>query len=362
MKNQHNGGFTLVELIIAIATGSLVFFAASVLLLLGLRINNMTTGTSIRQNTANTVLTVLERMASEGKITKVISEGDSWEIMNSESVMFSYSSVNQAIYTGKAFNHTENSIDGNPIMVDVYASHAVIDENGVLTLAIETQDGTYQSAVYCRTLDLSKSNDNDTPEYSSNGARGKFLDLLNSQYRMKGGAPNPGVILDEEGISTGVYYTEWYIGAGQWGNGWNKDTPWCCCYIAWALDQMCDAGYLDRPADALNNMRWYANVDEFMTEYFTAQVGGSDWLPSKSKGGIEEPKPGDIIFFDWMMGNNPAHVGVVLRVKDEQVYTIEGNSAGMIAVRQYPLNDKRIIGYGVLNWRETQSGSDGENS
>ena len=44
---KQNDGFTLVELVIAMATGVLIFSAAATLLLLGLRINNLTTGTII---------------------------------------------------------------------------------------------------------------------------------------------------------------------------------------------------------------------------------------------------------------------------------------------------------------------------
>lgn len=350
MKNRRNGGFTMVELVIAMATGTLVFFAASLILLLGLRINNMTTGTIIRQNTTTTVLTVLERMASEGTITSVVADGDSWEILNSDKVVFSYDSERKAIFTGKAFDF-ETIVDGNPIMVDVYASHAVIDENGVLTLAIQTEDGSYQSSVYCRTLNLADSNDNDNPEYDDSGTRGAFLDILYSQYRMKGGAPNPGVILDSASLSTGQYFSEWYIGDGQWGqNNWNKDTPWCACYISWALDKMCEKGYLDRPTDP-EHPKWYANVDELMYDYFKKGDGGSSWNPSEANGGTTPPTAGDIVFFDWLGGNDPAHVGVVLNVNGGKIYTIEGNSAGMIAVRQYPLSDNRIIGYGILNWK-----------
>ena len=89
MNQKNNGGFTLVELVIAMVTGSLVFIAASTLLLLGLRINNLTTHTSQQLNNTRTVMTVLERMATEGNITGVTygDDGDSWTIKNGEKIV-----------------------------------------------------------------------------------------------------------------------------------------------------------------------------------------------------------------------------------------------------------------------------------
>ena len=69
------------------------------------------------------------------------------------------------------------------------------------------------------------------------------------------------------------------------------------------------------------------------------------------------PIPGDYVFFDWDGGTDPDggkdpdHVGAVLCVKGGFLYTIEGNSGGKVAVNRYPLSDKRIVGYGVLNWK-----------
>ena len=69
------------------------------------------------------------------------------------------------------------------------------------------------------------------------------------------------------------------------------------------------------------------------------------------------PIPGDYVFFDWDGGTDPDggkdpdHVGAVLCVEGNFLYTIEGNSGGRVAVNRYSLSDKRIVGYGVLNWK-----------
>ena len=65
------------------------------------------------------------------------------------------------------------------------------------------------------------------------------------------------------------------------------------------------------------------------------------------------PLPGDLIFFDWIVDANDDsdHVGVVLTVANDYIYTVEGNSGDMVAVRRYRVDDPRIMGYGVLDWK-----------
>ena len=67
----------------------------------------------------------------------------------------------------------------------------------------------------------------------------------------------------------------------------------------------------------------------------------------------ENPQPGDIIFFDWIVDDQsiPQHVGAVIDTDGEFVYTIEGNNEGKVASCRYRLDDARILGYGVLSWK-----------
>lgn len=355
-KLKQNGGFTLVELLVAMATGVLIFMAASTILLLGLRINNLTTGTIIRQNTTSTMMKLLDRLATEGKIVDVEGNEESWTIYSKREGdvetrgVIIYNSETGEICTGTATNNQVIWDNNNPFMQGIVDSKVTIDEKGLLTLEVETEDGEYRSSVYCRNMALPTEDEEDYLG-STEGPRRAFLDILYGQYRMKGGQVNPGVILDSQKRSTGQYYSEWYIvtsegtsGQEKWNSGeWNKATPWCACYVSYCLDQLPD-GMLT------NTTPKYANVDDFI-KYFD----GNAWIKSKANGGTTDPTAGDIIFFDWLMGTNPSHVGVVLSVSGDKIYTIEGNSAGMIAVRQYSLSDKRIIGYGVLPWAPSEN-------
>ena len=70
------------------------------------------------------------------------------------------------------------------------------------------------------------------------------------------------------------------------------------------------------------------------------------------QGGSYEPQPGDIIFFDWDspgtgQDGDPDHVGIVEKVGDGFVYTIEGNSDDACRQNRYPLGYYEIYGMGT---------------
>lgn len=63
--------------------------------------------------------------------------------------------------------------------------------------------------------------------------------------------------------------------------------------------------------------------------------------------------PNKNIFFDWEdeegggLDGGADHVGIVERVENGRVYTIEGNTADSCRDRSYPLEHYEILGYGV---------------
>lgn len=71
------------------------------------------------------------------------------------------------------------------------------------------------------------------------------------------------------------------------------------------------------------------------------------------------PQPGDQIFFKASSGKGYAHTGIVTKVANGIVYTIEGNTSsakgvvangGCVREKSYQLNYSRIGGYGRPNW------------
>ena len=60
------------------------------------------------------------------------------------------------------------------------------------------------------------------------------------------------------------------------------------------------------------------------------------------------PNSGDLIFFNWDQDGWIDHVGIVEKVENGRVYTIEGNSGDACEQNSYPLEDRQIYGYGIL--------------
>lgn len=389
---KRNQGYTLVELLVSIAVGSLVTLAATTVLLLGLRIHNRSTATVIRQNTARVVLTMLENLAAEGDITSIeVDENNadpdapkSWRIRNAENVILaSFDADKAAIYAGIPYRDPDGNgepVAATPILENVSDSTIGLDTNGVLTVSVTTEDGTYESKIYCRTLRAPAETEPTVPSEPSEGSgstlsegRKKFLNVLASQYRLVGGSPNPGLILDN-GYSTGQYYTQWYVG-GTYPEGWSPETPWCACFVSWAL---CYPGENSNPGvvddikgvvDYIDGDSWnvngsadkpkkpvgvaFASVDKFWDYFNNLGGNGEHW-----KDDSYVPTPGDIIFIDWSGGNDPAHVGVVLKVETDTngllktVYTIEGNMENRVMIRRYVVGDNYgvVMGYGIIDW------------
>ena len=60
------------------------------------------------------------------------------------------------------------------------------------------------------------------------------------------------------------------------------------------------------------------------------------------------PEPGDVIFF--YRSGDINHMGIVSRVADGSVVTIEGTSSDSVAERVYSVSDNTIAGYGRPQW------------
>ena len=334
MSKKHNEGFTLVELLVTIVIASIVTMAATTVLLLGMRLNNSSASTAQRQNTVRIFMSVVEKMAAEGEINSVTKDGNSWKIVDSEdNILFHYDDAAKVICTG-----------GIPMMEELQGSTAYL-ENQLLTVVIKTEDGEYKTSAYCRkNADLVQSasfswalveenlqltqtwSRSRTPIRLETLGRLEFLQVLYSQLG------STGTILGDY-ADAGMSYAKWYE------SSWSDDTAWCGCFLSWGLEQTA-------VRIQISTNDWYlrfADVENAVT-FFQDTDGWKDHDMS--------PRPGDIIFFDWDKDGKPNHVGAVLAVKDGYVHTIEGNSSNRVVVSKYPVDDNRILGYGVLNWKD----------
>lgn len=332
---RNNSGFTMVELLVTVAVSSIVLAAAASLMLLGLRVHQTTQKEAGEQQTVRIVLSALEDLSASGKIYRVEQLSDGWQLQGktadgkSGAVLLRYKS-------GKLTSGTS----GDQVLLDNLRG-ARVDLNGSLvTFSFSTASHSYSTSVFCRTgiegdsvgkEDAQEKLENPTlptlPSTAEKDARFAFLKTLAGQYDSR------GEILPEN-TSPYKYFSEWYIGNYADHPGWNQYTPWCACFLSWAAAQQPDNTFIGAPPR-------FAKVDDGMKLFRDDQ-----WRDSGAT-----PIPGDYVFFDWDGDRDPDHVGAVLCVDGNQLYTIEGNSGGKVAVNCYPKNDPRIMGYGVLNWK-----------
>lgn len=334
---RNNSGFTMVELLVTVAVSSIVLAAAASLMLLGLRVHQTTQKEAGEQQTVRIVLSALEDLSASGKISRVEPFSDGWRLLGktadgkSGAVLLRYNN-------GKLRSGTS----GDQVLLDNLRGARVDLDGSLVTFTFATAAHSYSTSVFCRTGiegdSVGKAEAEDilkkTPTLpaaadlteAEKKARFAFLQTLAGQYDSRG-----------EIIGGKGYFSEWYIGNYADHPGWNQYTPWCACFLSWAADQ--------KKASIDGDPPRFANVDTGMEGF---QKSGKWRAPNDE---VNMPIPGDYVFFDWDRDSDPDHVGAVLCVDGNQLYTIEGNSGGRVAVNCYPKNDPRIVGYGVLNWK-----------
>ena len=73
---------------------------------------------------------------------------------------------------------------------------------------------------------------------------------------------------------------------------------------------------------------------------------------------VYDPRPGDLIFFDWTGDGRANHVGLVKSLKKSEngivLTTLEGNSSNRVKTNTYNINHKSILGYGMLPTQQVE--------
>ena len=343
---RNNSGFTMVELLVTVAVSSIVLAAAASLMLLGLRVHQTTQKEAGEQQTVRIVLSALEDLSASGKIYRVEPLSDGWQLQGKTAdgtpgaVLLRYNS-------GKLRSGTS----GDQVLLDNLRGARVDLDGSLVTFTFATAAHSYSTSVFCRTGiegdSVGKADAEDIltkepilPESTKlsekeKAARFAFLKTLAGQYDSRG---------EIKGESDYRYFSEWYIRSYKDNPGWNQYTPWCGCFLSWAAAQQPDNTFIGDPPS-------FADVDKGMADF----QNNRKWREPNDE--ENKPIPGDYVFFDWDGrndpdgGKDPDHLGAVLCVEGNFLYTIEGNSGGRVAVQRYDLNDKRIAGYGVLNWK-----------
>lgn len=136
-------------------------------------------------------------------------------------------------------------------------------------------------------------------------------------------------------------------------NGNKNGYAWCDVFVDWLFLQLCDG-------------------DKTKAEYIICQTGpygagckySADYYRSAGRF-YNAPKAGDQIFFGTK--GNETHTGIVYKVDNSKVYTIEGNTSGASGVvangggvckKSYYHTYGSIVGYGRPRFDENVGGAD----
>ncbi|WP_347707443.1 CHAP domain-containing protein [Colidextribacter sp. OB.20] len=225
------------------------------------------------------------------------------------------------------------------------SSHA---ETAITTQTIETDDGAgniIEEEVEVTTMTLyitvtHKTADEMADAYNFTAdQRAQLAELLAEENRSMWSSALYGigvgdgeivvVALSQLGNVGGQPYWSWY--------GFNSRVEWCACFVSWCANECgyLDAGVIPRTAGC---------------------ISGSDWFKDRGlwQDNSYEPRPGDIIYFDWNNKGSSGpqdgladHVGIVEKVENGLVYTVEGNSGDSCRENRYAVGHYEIYGYGT---------------
>ena len=130
------------------------------------------------------------------------------------------------------------------------------------------------------------------------------------------------VALSQVGNVGGQPYWSWY--------GFDGRVEWCACFVSWCANECgyIDAGVIPKFAGCVLGSQWFKDRGQWQDGSFT-------------------PEAGHIIFFDWEGDGETDHVGIVERVENGTVYTVEGNSGDACRQNSYAIGSSVIYGYGI---------------
>lgn len=134
--------------------------------------------------------------------------------------------------------------------------------------------------------------------------------------------------------NTGEKYYTWY--------GYNYRVEWCAVFVSWLADQ--------------NGL-----LETEIPKFASVKVGAWYYQDKGTwKDNTYTPEPGDIIIFNYDKTDpyDFEHVGIVEKVEDGRIHTIEGNANykndpinTAVVRRSYPLKYHKIVGFGVPNYK-----------
>ena len=145
---------------------------------------------------------------------------------------------------------------------------------------------------------------------------------IGRSFMSEGDAAIVAVAQTQIGNEGGLKYCEWY--------GYSYRVEWCAIFVSWCADQCgyLDAGILPKELNVIPYVEWFRERDQWQYNDY-------------------EPSPGDLIFYDWESDGLADHVGIVERVANGIVYSIEGNAGDACIENSHVMGDTVIYGFGT---------------
>lgn len=377
---RSRGGFTLVEMLVAIAASAIVVAAGMSFVVLCLRVQSTAYEDVARQNTASVTMSLIEELIYRNEIQEPTTENKLIIIKEGaeEKVLLFFEKSENTLYVGG------DKTSGGTVLLKNVEEFKVEAKNQLLTVTLKLSDDLeYTTTMYCRTwndvtptpsamenririalADLEASHRCSPAEYA---ARSKLLYAALSQEG------STGMILGEDGA--GKSYTNWYcdkkgitydlfpvstvstVSSVNTVSTWNKDTPWCATFVSWCLAQVSD-----RMPCYADVAEWYARAEE--SEDNMSPVGPSpisyvpdpgDMIFLRIKDDPADLEPGDFVLFNYD-GDYPNvdHIGIVIQSDNGTIYTVEGNhyssdENNSVQMFTYSSTDERIIRYATVD-------------
>lgn len=132
--------------------------------------------------------------------------------------------------------------------------------------------------------------------------------------------------------------TDFYNGSKGDGKTWGAE--WCDIFVDYCF---CNVFGMEKGRTMLCQPKKSAGAGcKFSANYY-----------KQAKRFYTEPEVGDQIFF--IVGSDINHTGIVTKVANGKVFTVEGNSSDEVKTHQYALTNKKIAGYGRPVWSEEAS-------
>ena len=179
-------------------------------------------------------------------------------------------------------------------------------------------------------------------ELTGDGATDVIAVALSQLYYHEGNRESEKDGLNGSGSKNFVEYNVLFgkLDNGE-GNGYSYGYAWCAAFVNWCLRQarvdMDLTGGMFVSCHAWRS--WFVNEGaKFGASYHDRT---DDYIPQK----------GDLIFYKSLSATHSRssdHIGIVLKCEGGKVYAIEGNGDNRVALHEYALDSRYIVGYGTV--------------